>query len=167
MARLRPRPTSIPLAAQVRAAELQLINAGRGWQVAIVTSQFITLGRRLSVLVWLLLGGEPAHLDHNPPIRVRPYNKRIKDIAARYTPNANDPEYLLWRTETDHKFKTNVHGDGAQFPDRVLINRERARERKDQPKKSKWSPAKIASRPMQSGSSWPPKGSRSFQSRRV
>ena len=89
---------------------------------------------RLKAAVLMLFGAEQAHLDHSLPLRIRAYNQKIKDVAARYTPNANDPEYLVYRTAADHRFKTNMRGEGAQHPDRVLIKRERRRER---PKKAK------------------------------
>lgn len=156
----RPRP-AIPLPVQVLVAERQLFAKGNGWQAVIVTTQFVTLGRRLSVLLWLLFGTDQTHLDHDPPLRWRTYNERIKNIAARYTPNANSPDHLVWLTVEAHKIKTNKRGNGAQYPDRVLINRERARERPEKPKRSQWPTAKKAwpSRPF-------PKG-RGFQSRRI
>lgn len=120
--------------------------------------------------------GDALPLDHDPPLRWRKYVPIKKDIAARYTPNANDPEALIYRTLADHKRKTNLRGDGAQFPDRVLIKRERRREKEAQPikrgvgsrPKSKASRAgrlggghaKIPARP------FPPRGSRPFRRNR-
>lgn len=166
----RPRP-NIPLPVQVLVAERQLFARGDGWQAVIVASQFITLGRRLPVLLWLLWGSEPTALDHDPPLRWRTYTERIKNIAARYTPNANDPDHLIWRTEIDHKIKTNVAGEHGQFPDRVLIKRERNREKNikaiaTQGRPSFFGKAAGRSRPIQNGNRWPPKGSRPFQRRR-
>lgn len=56
-------------------------------------------------------------LDHSPALALRDYNPRIKDVAARYTPNANDPTFLVYRVTHDHHIKTNVRGDGAQRSD--------------------------------------------------
>lgn len=114
----RPRPY-IPLRVRLQVARRQLEAVG------------ITHDRSeaLAHALRLLFGNDPCHLDHNPPLRARPYNPRIKDVAARYTPNANDPEYLIYRTKHEHHIKTNVRGDGAQHPDRVLIKRERRREK--------------------------------------
>lgn len=86
------------------------------------------------------------HLDHDPPLRVRAYNPKIKDIAARYFPNANDPEYLCYLTDTAHRLKTNVRGNGAQYPDRVLITRERRRETPKPKRKHQWGKRKLQSR---------------------
>ena len=81
---------------------------------------------RLKVALRQLFGAAPAHLDHNPPLAVR--DKIMRDgIVIGYKPDANDPDYLVWRTADDHRMKTNVRGDGAQYPDRVLIKRERRR----------------------------------------
>jgi hypothetical protein len=56
-------------------------------------------------------------LDHNPALILRPYNPRVKAIAARYTPNANDPNAMIYRSAHAHHIKTNVSGDGAQRSD--------------------------------------------------
>ena len=130
----RPRPY-IPLPNRCNAAGQQLMVLGVNVFAWYMRDEGESLGallhRRLAALAGKLGAASVAdlHLDHNPPLRARPYNPRIKDIAARYTPNANDPAYLIYRTATDHRMKTNVRGDGAQFPDRVLIKRERRRER--------------------------------------
>jgi hypothetical protein len=103
---------------------------------------------RLGSALYFLFGDRPCHLDHDPPLRVRKFNKR----TGRYTPDANDPDYLVYRTAEDHRLKTNVRGDGAQFPDRVLIKRAKRLERKKKRKKTLWPKRKLRSR-----SSWPPK----------
>lgn len=91
-------------------------------------------------------------LDHNPPLRLRAYNAKDADraaflragntitarqywerIAACYSPHAHSEDHLFYRG--DHRIKTNVRGDNGQFSDRVLIKRERRRERKKTPKK--------------------------------
>ena len=125
--------------------------------------------------------GESLHLDHNPALRTRPYNPRVKNVAARYTPNANDPEYLIYRTQHAHHIKTNVRGDGAQHPDRVLIKRERKRERAAAPCARCCMRARVTGsrlckrcgkvavkhhRKIQSANRWPPKGSRKIQNRK-
>ncbi len=138
----RPRPY-IPLAVRVEVALRQIK------QVAEPPMRF---GRSdkdyLVVLLCLLFAVEPCHLDHDPPLRVRRFNKR----TGKYTPDANDPNHLFYRTKDDHGIKTNVRGLRGQHPDRVLIKRERRREK---PKKKR--PHKWASRPF-------PKG-RGFQQR--
>lgn len=68
-------------------------------------------------------------LDHQPALAVR---KRVmrKGVHVGYQPDANDPEHLIYREKHAHHIKTNVRGDGAQHPDRVLIKRERRREKR-------------------------------------
>lgn len=102
------------------------------------------------MLALIFPNGEKTHCDHDPPLRARPYNPRIKNVAARYTPNANDPDYLIHRTIHGHHIKTNVRGDGAQFPDRVLIKRERRREKPKKAKRHKW----PKGRKLRSRSTW-------------
>ncbi len=127
----RQRPGMPPMAVQLAVAERQ---ARQGDPPEIVDMIMRAPAKvvRLNFLLALLFGedGPQAHLDHNPALRIRAYNPRIKDVAARYTPHAHDPEHLIWRTKEAHHIKTNVRGDGAQFPDRVLIKRERKRERR-------------------------------------
>jgi hypothetical protein len=67
---------------------------------------------------------------------------------------------LLYREKHAHHIKTNVHGDGAQHPDRVLIRRERQRTKKkkadladfrsalNKPKRGWPKGRKLQSRPM-------------------
>lgn len=99
----------------------------------------------LQAYLHLLFGDQKVHLDHDPPLAARPlrFDKGGKFLG--YVPDANDPDYLIYRTVEDHRLKTNVRGDGAQYPDRVLIKRERRRLKKRRPKR------KIANRKRQ----WP------------
>ena len=74
-----------------------------------------------------LLNCEPddLRLDHDPALATR---QRIGDGKKTiYAPDANDPDYLIYREKHAHHIKTNIRGDGAQYPDRVLIKRERRR----------------------------------------
>ena len=68
------------------------------------------------------------HLDHDPPLASR--EKILNEIGevVGYFPDANDPKWLIYRVDAAHKFKTNVRGEGAQYPDRALIKRQRRRE---------------------------------------
>lgn len=92
-------------------------------------------------------------LDHNPALRLRPYNPRIKNVARRYTPNANDPNAMLYRSAHDHHIKTNVRGDGAKRSDTSEIKRERRREKPKRKSKRRW-----GSRPIQARKNAWPKG---------
>jgi hypothetical protein len=65
-----------------------------------------------------------------------------------YEPDANDPEYLVYRPHGaqhagSHDVKTRIRGEHGQFSDIAMIKRQRRRER---PAKRK---AKIPSRPFQ------------------
>lgn len=90
---------------------------------------------RLAKLLWALaevIGCtvKDLRLDHDPPLAARP--RRGVGKKTRYTPAANEPTCLNYRPhgpqfEGSHLIKTNTRGDGAQYPDRVLIKRERNR----------------------------------------
>jgi hypothetical protein len=73
-------------------------------------------------------------LDHDPALGARPKFRRGLGKKTRYEPDANDPNYLIYREHHAHHIKTNIRGDGAQYPDRVLIKRQRKHE---QPKRAK------------------------------
>jgi hypothetical protein len=96
-------------------------------------------------------------LDHDPALAARP-RVALRNGRMAYNPDANDPEHLIYREKHDHHIKTNVRGDGAQYPDRVLIKRERKRRAPARVKaKRKW-----ASRPLRSGKTkWPKRKFRS------
>lgn len=117
------------------------------------------LGRLLEGLLArlaVLLGCDVSQLrlDHNPALGAR--QKRLDRAGAiiGYIPDEHDPAFLIYRTAHGHHIKTQIRGDGAQFPDRVLIKRERRRQKplRAKPKK-KW-----AARPF-------PKGKRKIPSR--
>ena len=86
--------------------------------------------RQLAAL--LGCGIKDLHLDHDPALGAR--QRKGEGKKTVYIPDANDPEHLIYRDKHDHHIKTQIKGDGAQYPDRVLIARERkrttARERK-------------------------------------
>lgn len=123
---------------------------------------------------------EELRLDHNPALAVREQIKDRDGVMLRYVPDEHDPEHLIYRTAHEHHIKTNVRGDGAQHPDRVLIKRERRRER---PKErctrclANWRKhghlcgrcykvaVKHQRRKMRSANRWPPKGSQKLRSR--
>lgn len=89
-------------------------------------------------------------LDHDPPLAARPQHRKGLGRKTYYLPDANDPNHLFYRPHGpqfvgSHLIKTNVRGDNGQFPDRVLIKRERRRQEKaaGKPERKK---AKIKSR---------------------
>lgn len=133
MSRL-PRP-HIPLAVRVQVAERQILN--RGVWVRRTDGD----GAYLAIMLESLFGADKPHLDHDPALGAREKIMRGGEIVG-YRPAANDPEYLVYRLAGDHKIKTNVRGEHGQHPDRVLIKKQRRRER-PQPKRRV---AKIAQR---------------------
>jgi hypothetical protein len=91
-------------------------------------------------------------LDHDPPLGAR--QRKGEGKSTVYFPAANNPEFLIYREKRAHEIKTNVRGDGAQYPDRVLIKRERRRREGVRAKPKR----KLKSRPF-------PKGKRKIPSR--
>lgn len=129
MARLyRPH---IPLRIRVQVAERQLKQAG----IAPISTE------KLSTFLFLALDALARHigcerqelrLDHDPALGARP--KTGEGKRTRYTPDANDPDALRYRPhgpefEASHLIKTNIRGDHGQHPDRVLIKKERRRQK--------------------------------------
>lgn len=144
MSRL-PRPY-IPVSVRIKVAEDQLRRRINDPSVLPLLSR--TLQPRSRYLVWLLgqlFKEEPCDLDHDPPLAAR---KKIKrdGIVVGYKPDANDPQYLVYRLVDDHRVKTNVRGEHGQYSDRALIKRERRRER-PRKKKMPWL-RKIAGKPV-------------------
>lgn len=129
MARLL-RP-AIPLEVRCRVALRQL---GEMWPDSVIEANRRGHGRLLrDLLVRLaaLLECDPRQLqlDHDPALAIRTRIIRNR-IHVGYRPDANDPEYLIYREAHSHHIKTNVRGIGAQHPDRVLIKKERRREKR-------------------------------------
>lgn len=99
----------------------------------------VKFGKKLAILLRQLaklLGCEVSdlRLDHDPALGARPRHRRGLNPRTFYTPDANDPEHLLYRPhgpefDGSHLIKTNVRGDHGQHPDRVLIKKERRRQR--------------------------------------
>jgi hypothetical protein len=124
------------------------------WRRGTSWRQRLVFERRLGELAELLgCTRKELRLDHDPALGARLRTGEGKNMV--YTPAANDPEHLFYLTAHDHHLKTNVRGGGAQYPDRVLIKRERDRLKKKKRPKHKW-----GSRPLRSASRWPSKGGR-------
>ncbi len=140
----------IPLEVRCRVAMRQL---GEMWPNEVLKAHEGGLRALLDQLLKKLseLLEDQLHLDHDPPLAARqcvPLRGRVPNghkwfndfgVAMRYEPDANDPRFLIYRGKRAHHIKTNVRGDGAQYPDRVLIRRERKRrEGKRKKLKRKW-----------------------------
>lgn len=111
----RPRPPMPPLAVRVQVARRQ-VEARANVPVSI---EALSLARQLRALLaslrslWGLPEDAVLPLDHNPALILRPYNPRVHDVAARYTPHAHDPNALQYRSAGDHDFKTFGRKPGA------------------------------------------------------
>ena len=119
----RVRPPMPPLAVRVQVAERQFFAdknipewANHNYNEMIECRRSLTL--RLKFLLAFLFGRQAVRvefaLDHDPALVLRPYNPRIKDVAARYTPHAHDPGALVYREKADHQQKTTGRRPGAE-----------------------------------------------------
>lgn len=128
-----PRPY-IPLSVRVAVAQRQW---GESTGVYARGMPDQSQSAKLEAYLYLLFGDATPHLDHNPPLAAR---ERIirGGVVVGYRPDANDPDHLIYRTVDDHRVKTNVRGDGAQHPDRVLIKKERRRQKPKKKKHWRW-----------------------------
>ena len=111
MRRVRPY---IPLEVRVQVAERQLRSVDNGDQCtdiwwALNRTDGLTLRDKLEVMLKALSEalGDVLQLDHDPALILRQYKvDRRKPPAAWYTPNANDPDHLIYRPLRDHGEKT-------------------------------------------------------------
>jgi len=99
--------------------------------------QDVYLDRLLGLLSTLMDAlFEPLHLDHDPALTNR---KKIfrNGKHVGYSPAANNPDFLIYRTKADHDIKTRVRGDGAQYSDLALARKnkriEKRREKNETP----------------------------------
>jgi hypothetical protein len=155
MARLK-RPY-IPLKVRIAAAERQA-------DTRVIMRKILPPRKYLLWLLNILFGAQQLHLDHDPPLMLRDFNKR----TGKYTPDANDPEYLVWRTAAEHRIKTYVRGDGAQLSDAGKRRKEIKRRRKMTRSESQRTTMNhFAPQRLKSSRRWPPKGSRKLRGRKM
>lgn len=115
MRRVRPY---IPLSVRVQVAERQLM-AMRGREITHGWWDYYlycyrsgghwSIAKRLQHLIPKLseILGDVLQLDHDPALILRQYKvDRRKPEAAWFTPNANDPDHLIYRPVRDHDHKT-------------------------------------------------------------
>jgi hypothetical protein len=131
----------IPLAVRLEVIARQLQISGRLFDVLSV-EVIPKKSARLAYMLSRMFGDQRVHLDHDPPLCLRHV---IDADQGLYHPDANNPEHLIYRTEQEHKIKTFVRGDGAQYSDAAKRRRELKRSRPKRP--SRWPPR--GSRPMQ------------------
>lgn len=99
----RPRP-HIPLSVRVEVAERQASAVGGlwwGWYLSVDWPDGYH-GQRLKYLLQHLFPDGQYGLDHDPALILRPFNPK----TGKYTPDANDPKFLFYRTTRDHLQKT-------------------------------------------------------------
>lgn len=89
-------------------------------------------GRWLIILLSELFGDKKYALDHNPAL-VNRRQRKHRDGSVSYIPDANDPDFLLYREDgpgSNHDIKTRVRGDGAQLSDLAIARKRKRREKK-------------------------------------
>jgi hypothetical protein len=67
---------------------------------------------RLRVLLNDLFPDGQYQLDHDPALELRPQRRRAGKVA--YTPDANDPDHLIYRSTSGHLQKTTGRKPGAE-----------------------------------------------------
>lgn len=116
MAMKRERPPMPPLSIRVKVAERQY-EAVTTVEAQIFYVQHVagkSLSFRLAHLLAAIFGDDKIALDHDPALILRKYNSRIKNVAARYTPHAHDPDALIYREKGNHDQKTFGRKEGAE-----------------------------------------------------
>jgi hypothetical protein len=139
----RPRPY-IPLAVRVEVARRQCAAAGVMPGSNSVLFPYST--PKLETYLLVLFGDSPVHLDHYPALILRDFNER----TGKYNPDANDPEFLVYRTVEDHRTKTFVRGERGQLSDTILRakNKSIARNRDPNRKKTKINSRNFFKKPL-------------------
>ena len=137
-----PRPY-IPIPVRLQVATRQALAA----DYVLLTEGILSLdeydSRKLKRLLFVLFGKEKPHLDHDPALQNR---ERYADMhGIHYNPAANDPRFLIYRTKENHRVKTLVRGDGAQYSDAALARKNKRIKRSRDPKRKrhKWPTRKF------------------------
>jgi hypothetical protein len=105
---LHPKRPYIPILVRLQVAMRQLRAADPTKAIDIVMRDWWSerpLAVRLKIVLYIL-GFRRPQLDHVPALARRHRNKR----TGRYTPDANDPEFLQWIDAADHLEKTAGRG---------------------------------------------------------
>lgn len=109
----RPRPY-IPIAIRLQVAIRQFDADNRGGS----TNFFIRMRRvygntgQRGRLAWILKALFPLatpEIDHDPALILRQFSP----VSGKYTPDANNPDYLIWREKAAHQEKTTGRRPGA------------------------------------------------------
>jgi hypothetical protein len=138
-----PRP-HIPLSTRIAVAQRQNLYAYKMNLIAMCSVYFSDNPKRhLQQLLYGLFGKDKCHLDHDPPLAVRKKIHNRHGEIIEYDPPANSPDHLIYRKADDHRIKTNIRGEGAQYPDRVLIKKIRRIEHPKPKRKYNWPKRKV------------------------
>lgn len=112
---MRLRRPYIPIAVRLEVATRQWMFGNhpvpRGHDSLRLNWEFKRLkgnGRRLRFLLKYMF--ERPQLDHDPALE----NRKCNAVTGKYTPDANDPRYLVYREKEDHGFKTTGRRPGAE-----------------------------------------------------
>jgi hypothetical protein len=134
-----PRPY-VPIGVKVAVAGRQVRAAGLSidWNAL----EKLCSSDQLRVLLNVLYPDIMCHLDHEPPLMLRDRTR-----LGGYKPDANDPDWLIWRTAEAHRLKTFVRGDGAQLSDAGKRRKEIKRRKKATRPKRKWPSRPMRGRP--------------------
>lgn len=111
-----PRPY-IPLSVRLAVAERQLWELARkSWWAGYLAHEDRPAGVKLKECIEKLseILGDVLQLDHDPALILRKFHvDRRKPEAAWFTPNANDPNHLIYRPIGEHGQKTTGRKPGA------------------------------------------------------
>lgn len=100
----RERPPMPPLSVRIKVAEDQVFRTIKVQYSPLAFDPKPNGTAYLKILLGFLF--DKPQLDHDPALILRKYNPRIKDVAARYTPHAHDPAFLIYREKAEHLEKT-------------------------------------------------------------
>jgi hypothetical protein len=137
-----PRP-HIPLSVRVETARRQFAKKWGKRESDCYLFAGIKPKYELKALLHFLFDDQPYHLDHDPPLAVRKKIHNARGEIIGYDPAANDPDFLIYRKAVDHRIKTYTRGEGAQYPDRVLIKKIRRIEHPKPKRKYNWPKRKV------------------------
>ena len=108
----RPRPY-IPILVRLKVAQRQFSELGASYTNYEMRLRRLrgNVGKRelLTLLLKTLFPDVVVQLDHDPALILRPFNEK----TGKYTPDACDPDHLIWREKALHQEKTTGRRPGA------------------------------------------------------
>ena len=141
---MKKKRPHVPLEIQLEVAYRQVALAGASTVVHPDPAK--SLQFNIDTMLDYLFGDELAQLDHDPALGLREYNAK----TGKWKPDANDPDYLVWRERGAHRTKTIVRGEHGARSDVAEMKYRRkvirnAKKRSDAGKRKK---AKVQARPV-------------------